>query len=74
MPSKTGRSPRLMTVVMLAVAIWGVLLATGAWLYGYDPATGEVRFAPHALRGGIVLACVCTFLGIWGLLLWRRFK
>ncbi len=65
---------RLLIVVMSAVAIWGIALAFGAYLYGPDPTTGQVVFSPSVVRGGIVLGFVATFLGGWALLLrGRRF-
>ncbi len=58
--------------VMLAVAVWGSVLALGALLYGPDPMTGQVIYAPSAVRGGIVLTCVAIFVGGWALLLRGR--
>jgi hypothetical protein len=57
---------------MWAVFAWGTILAVGTALYGYDPATGEVHFAPNLLRGVIVESCVLGLLGIWLLALSRR--
>ena len=58
--------------IILAVAIWGFGLALGAYLYGYDPEAGTVRFAPNPWRGLIVALCVSVFLGGWALLLKTR--
>jgi hypothetical protein len=72
MTSQTQQSRRMLFGVMIAVCIWGVLLALGAFLYGYDQATGNVQFAPNAIRGLIVLMFVLAFLGGWGILLVAR--
>jgi hypothetical protein len=63
---------RLLYGIMLAVLVWGVLLAIGAALFGPDPDTGQVALAPNLWRGVIVLACVGFFLGGWWLLVMRR--
>lgn len=67
----TPGSRRLLLGVMLAVGVWGGLLALGACLFGSD-ANGEVHFAPNPMRGLIVLACVSLFLGGWAALLWKN--
>jgi hypothetical protein len=69
---KTDDKQRLLIGVMLAVAAWGSMLALGAFLFGLDEATGQVRFAPNVLRGGIVLGFVAIFVGGWALLLRGR--
>lgn len=69
---KTDDRTRLLVGVMIAVAVWGGTLALGAFLFGPDPATGEVTFAPSVVRGGIVAGCVAIFVGGWALLLRRR--
>jgi hypothetical protein len=68
------RRRTMLRLLMGAVTLWGALLALGAGLFGYDAATGGVHFAPNLLRGGIVLACVLVFLGIWVFLAGRRFR
>lgn len=55
--------------IMLAVGIWGALLASGAFLFGYDETEGAIRLAPNPVRGLIVIGCVGVFLGGWALLL-----
>jgi hypothetical protein len=69
-----GGRRRLLAVVMIAVGVWGVVMAVGALLFGYDTASGEIRFSPNPLRGGIVLTCVLAFLGGWTWLVRRRFR
>jgi len=58
--------------IMLAVSLWGGLLALGAFLFGYSESNGEIHFAPNLLRGLIVLGCVALFLAGWALLLRRK--
>jgi|CXWL01.1.fsa_nt_gi hypothetical protein len=69
---KSDDKQRLLFGVMLAVAVWGSILALGAFLFGPDLATGQVTFAPNAVRGGIVLGFVVLFVGGWALLLRGR--
>jgi hypothetical protein len=45
---------------MLAVLVWGGLLALGAYLYGG---------ARQGIKAAIILGCVLAFLSIWALLL-----
>ena len=47
--------------IMLAVTIWGMVLAYGAYLYNHNP-----------LRAAVVAACVFGFLGFWALMLRAR--
>lgn len=63
---------RLLWGVMLAVLAWGSMLALGAALYGFDPASGTVQYSPNWVRGLIVETCVLGFLGVWLLALSRR--
>ena len=58
--------------IMLAVGVWGLLLALGAFLFGPDPQTGAITLAINPWRGLIVLSCVGIFLGGWALLLLTR--
>jgi hypothetical protein len=48
--------PSLTTWIMLAVLVWGSLLALGSYLFGGNH---------PALRAGIVLASTLAFLGLW---------
>ena len=72
MPDERADRLRLLRIVMLAVLVWGSILALGATLYGYDPASGAVHYSPNVLRGCLVEACVLGFLGVWLLALARR--
>lgn len=63
---------RFLRGVMIAVAVWGGTLSLGTFLFGPDPATGEVTFAPSVVRGGIAAGCVAFFVGGWALLWLRR--
>jgi Flp pilus assembly protein TadB len=40
--------------IVVAIMIWGVVLAAGAWTLNWNP-----------LRPLVVLACVGAFLGFW---------
>lgn len=40
--------------IVVAISIWGVVLAAGAWSLNWNP-----------LRPLVVLACVVGFLGFW---------
>lgn len=48
--------PSLTTWIMLAVLVWGILLALGSYLFGGNH---------PALRAVIVLAATCSFLVLW---------
>ena len=57
----------LLALVAAAVAVWGLLLAVGAYLQpGADVPERDPR------RFWIVLGCVAGFLAVWGLALWLR--
>ena len=49
---------RLIWAIVAGVAVWGVVLAVGAW-----------RLNHNAWRTVVVLACVAAFLGFWGAML-----
>ena len=49
-------STTIMRWLMLAVLVWGLLLALGTFLYG--------RNQP-LLRAGIVVGCTLAFLALW---------
>ncbi|MFM9058271.1 MAG: hypothetical protein ACKOSQ_03960 [Planctomycetaceae bacterium] len=57
MDDAVGRQ-RLIGAIMAAVAVWGGVLAVGAWRLNHD-----VR------RTFVVAACVAGFLGFWGIML-----
>jgi peptidoglycan biosynthesis protein MviN/MurJ (putative lipid II flippase) len=52
---------RLITLIMIAVVVWGGFLATGAWLQSHD-----------WRRPAMVMGCVIVFLGFWVAMLARR--
>lgn len=56
---------RLLRLFMLAVFVWGSIIALGTALFGLDQATGDVHFSPSLIRGLIVESCVLAFLGLW---------
>ena len=70
-PVTSDRDRRTLRLIMLAVAVWGGLLALGALLFGPDE-QGTITWSVNPWRGLIVLGCVMVFLGGWALLLWRR--
>ena len=47
--------------IMLAVEVWGMVLAYGAYRFNHDP-----------LRAVVVGVCVFGFLGFWALMLRLR--
>ena len=63
---------RFLRYTMLAVLLWGSVIALGATLFGYDQATGDIHFSPSLARGAIVEGCVLAFLGMWAWLAFRR--
>jgi hypothetical protein len=62
-PAKTEPSRRLIILLAVALAGWGLYHAVGAWLFNHD-----VR------RGLVVFACMAAFLCWWLLLLRFRAK
>ena len=62
-PQSPDAARRLVIGLFVALAVWGVYLAIGAYVYRQD-----VR------RPLIVLGCVATFLGVWLLLLIGRHR
>ena len=65
MPSSATPSPpgaeRILVWIMMALVVWGLFHAVGAWTLNHDPR-----------RPLIVLACVAAFLGFWLALLAAR--
>jgi hypothetical protein len=72
MPDEMANRRRLLRFVMLAVLLWGSLLALGSFLFGFDASTGEVTWAPNIWRGAIVEFCVLGFVAAWWFLAARR--
>jgi membrane protein DedA with SNARE-associated domain len=56
-------SHRVIFYIMLAVFVWGALLALGAYFYGGNR---------QLLKADIILGCVAIFLGLWAILLRAR--
>lgn len=54
---------RLIAGIILAVSLWGIWLAVGAYLLNHNP-----------WRAVVVLACVFGFIGFWLLMLQSRKK
>jgi type VI protein secretion system component VasK len=52
-PSPPG-AERILFGIMVAIVVWGLFHAAGAWMLNHD-----------ARRPLIVLACVAAFLGFW---------
>jgi hypothetical protein len=71
-PTGEPSPDRLLRWVMIAVAVWGGMLALGTFLFGLDAETGKPAFRPNPFRGLIVLCVVGTFLGVWSLALRSR--
>ena len=57
MDETVGRN-RLLWGIVGAVAVWGAVLAVGAW-----------RLNHNVWRTVVVLGCVAAFLGFWGMML-----
>jgi len=57
-PSERPASGRIATIwwLMLAILVWGLLLALGTFLFGGNQ---------PVLRAGIVAGCTLAFLGFW---------
>lgn len=73
-PDESAQRRRLLFGVMLAVAVWGVVLSLGAFLFGIQPETNKIVFAPNFIRGAIPAICVLVFVGGWAFLVWRQPK
>jgi hypothetical protein len=54
-------------LLAMAVAVWGLLLALGAYL---EPGADQPRH--DSRKFWVVLGCVGGFLGLWALALWLR--
>ncbi|MFM8497043.1 MAG: hypothetical protein ACKOEM_16210 [Planctomycetia bacterium] len=53
-PAAPPGADRIIRWIMVAIVIWGALLAAGAWTLNHD-----IR------RPLVVMACVLGFLGFW---------
>lgn len=52
---------RILRGIMIAVLVWGSILAAGSWTLNHDPR-----------RPVVVLGCVLAFLGFWKAMLASR--
>lgn len=61
-PQSSPADPeKILRWIMVAVLVWGSILAAGSWTFNHD-----VR------RPIVVLACVLGFLGFWNVMLAGR--
>jgi hypothetical protein len=60
-PKSPPGAERILTGIMVAIVVWGLFHAAGAWMLNHD-----------ARRPLIVIACVAAFLGFWLALLASR--
>ena len=64
------RAQILITIIMIAVAVWGIMLAFGSYLGGFGiyfgNGTTDIR------KPLVVISCVIGFIEFWALLLWIR--
>jgi type VI protein secretion system component VasK len=60
-PKSPPGAERILTGIMVALVVWGLFHAAGAWMLNHD-----------ARRPLIVIACVAAFLGFWLALLASR--
>jgi hypothetical protein len=67
-----AQSARILRWIMGSVFAWGCFLALGAALYGVDPESGAITWAPQPLRGVIVFVSVTGLLVGWSWLLRQR--
>ncbi len=60
-PEPVDRRDLMIPLLVTVLLVWGLLLALGAYLF-----RGEFDIRKPI----IILACVGTFVGFWGLMLW----
>ena len=60
-PTSPPGAERIITWIMVALVVWGLFHAAGAWMLNHD-----------ARRPLIVIACMAAFLGFWLALLASR--
>ena len=66
------RARRVVVWVMLAVIVWGAILAAGTYLYRYEAEPGNLASQRAARRSLVVLGCTGGFIAFWGAALaWR---
>ena len=60
-PPPSAKAETILRWIMVAVLVWGTILAAGSWTFNHD-----IR------RPIIVFACVVGFLGFWNAMLASR--
>ena len=63
---------RVLVGIMLAVVVWGVVLAAGTYLYRYEAGPDALDGQRAVRRAVVVLGCTFGFLAFWGVMLVRR--
>ena len=58
MDTRTTDPERVIRGIMIAVLVWGAILAAGSWTLNHDPR-----------RPMVVIGCVLAFLGFWKVML-----
>ena len=70
---KPKSSPhRVVVGIMLAVVVWGVILAVGTYLYRYEAVPDTLDGQRAVRRALVVVGCTLGFLAFWGVVLVRR--
>ena len=54
MGTRASDPQRIIRGIMIAVLVWGAILAAGSWTLNHDPR-----------RPMVVIGCVLAFLGFW---------
>ncbi len=66
------RARRGVVWIMMAVFVWGAILAAGTYLYRYEAEPGGIGHSRAARRTVLVLGCTGGFIAVWGAALaWR---
>ena len=65
-PNSSGRRPRVIPWLIIALFIWGAWLAVGTYLYRFDtPEVDPLDTVRAWRRGLLVLGCTTAFLTLW---------
>ena len=66
------RARRGVLWIMVAVVLWGTILAAGTYLYRYEAEPGSLAHQRAARRTTVVLGCTGGFIAFWSVALaWR---